>query len=205
MTTAIATEIGDRRLRDEHAGFTLLELMIALVVAGVLFGYAIPSMQVFAQNSRLTTATNELVADLNLARSEAIKRAGRAVVCKSNTATAATPTCTAAASWADGRLVFIDAPVGTPPVYNGMYLPGDNDLLIRRRAPLEGGGNSVSALQEPANVAVNAIAFNRLGMAQIPADQTTSFRVCDGRGATRGKAVRISPTGRPAVEAANAC
>lgn len=205
MKTANATGNERWRMGGKQIGFTLLELMVALVVAGVLFGYAIPSMQVFLQNARLTSATNELVADLNLARSEAIKRAGRAVVCKSNTATADAPTCTAAASWADGRLVFIDAAVGTPPVFNGTYAAADNDVLVRRRAPLEGAANTVSALQEPANVAVNAIAFNRLGMAQIPADQTTSFRICDDRGVARGKAIRISPTGRPVLETANAC
>lgn len=178
--------------------------MVALVIAGIVFGYAIPNMQIFLQNARLTTATNELVADINLARSEAIKRAGRAVVCKSNTATADTPSCTAGADWTDGRLIFIDAPVGTPPVYNGSYSAADNDVLIRRRAPLE-GTNTVSALQEPANTAVVAIAFNRLGMAQVPADQTTSFRVCDDRGPARGKAIRISPTGRPVLGTTDAC
>ncbi len=57
-----------------NAGFTLIDLMIALVVAGVLLTVAVPSMRNFVQDARITTDTNELVLSLGLARSEAIKR-----------------------------------------------------------------------------------------------------------------------------------
>lgn len=56
------------------SGFTLLELVITIVVAGILMAMAIPSFNSVIRNSRLTTYTNEFVTSLNLARNEAIKR-----------------------------------------------------------------------------------------------------------------------------------
>jgi len=56
------------------SGFTLLELIIAISIAGILMAMAIPSFNNVIRNNRLTTYTNELVTSLNLARSEAVKR-----------------------------------------------------------------------------------------------------------------------------------
>jgi type IV fimbrial biogenesis protein FimT len=56
------------------SGFTLLELIIAISIAGVLMAMAIPSFRDMIRSSRLTTYTNEFVTALSLARNEAIKR-----------------------------------------------------------------------------------------------------------------------------------
>lgn len=62
----------------KNHGFTLLELMITLVIMAIMLSWAVPGFQELVRQNRLTTATNELVTALNLARSEAIKR-GRTV------------------------------------------------------------------------------------------------------------------------------
>lgn len=64
--------------RKKQNGFTLIELMIVLVVAGVLLAIGIPSFQQMIKSNRLTVTTNELIGAINFARSEAAKR-GRAV------------------------------------------------------------------------------------------------------------------------------
>jgi type IV fimbrial biogenesis protein FimT len=56
------------------SGFTLLELIVAISIAGVLMAVAIPSFRDMIRNSRLTAYTNEFVTALNLARNEAVKR-----------------------------------------------------------------------------------------------------------------------------------
>lgn len=56
------------------SGFTLLELIVAISIAGILMAMAIPSFQDLMRNNRLTTYANEFVTTLNLARSEAVKR-----------------------------------------------------------------------------------------------------------------------------------
>lgn len=56
------------------SGFTLIELMVTLALAVILLTLAIPNLRTMIQNNRLVTAANSLVGDINLARSEAIKR-----------------------------------------------------------------------------------------------------------------------------------
>ncbi len=58
----------------QASGFTLLELIVAISIAGILMAMAIPSFSDMMRNNRLTTYANELVTALNLARSEAVKR-----------------------------------------------------------------------------------------------------------------------------------
>ena len=54
-------------------GFTLIELMVALAVAGVLMGVAVPSFFESTARARLQGAINELAIDLQYARSEAVR------------------------------------------------------------------------------------------------------------------------------------
>lgn len=57
-----------------NKGFTLIELLITLVIAAILVTIAVPNFSGLIQNNRFATHTNRLIADLNFARSEAIKR-----------------------------------------------------------------------------------------------------------------------------------
>ncbi|MBT9591514.1 MAG: GspH/FimT family pseudopilin [Thiobacillus sp.] len=89
----------------KQSGTTLLELMVVLAVSAILLTIGIPSFASFASNNRLAGATNALVSSLHLARSEAIKRNGRAVLCKSASGVA----CSASGDWQQGWIVFHDA------------------------------------------------------------------------------------------------
>lgn len=55
-------------------GFTLVELMIAVALLGILVGIALPFYQDTIADQRNRTAANELHSALVLARSEAVKR-----------------------------------------------------------------------------------------------------------------------------------
>lgn len=60
--------------RNVFRGFTLIELIVAIAVAAILLTVAVPSMKNLIRNNRVTGQTNELVAMINFARSEAIRR-----------------------------------------------------------------------------------------------------------------------------------
>jgi type IV fimbrial biogenesis protein FimT len=55
-------------------GFTLVELMITIIVAGILVALALPSFRDLILNNHVTETTNQLLVDLNYARSEAVRR-----------------------------------------------------------------------------------------------------------------------------------
>jgi type IV fimbrial biogenesis protein FimT len=56
------------------AGFTVAELMVVLAVAAILLTIAVPSLQSSLQLNRLDAASNQFVAVLATARSEAVKQ-----------------------------------------------------------------------------------------------------------------------------------
>ena len=86
-------------------GFTLLELMTVVAVVAVLAAVAAPSLKTFIDNQRLRNASFDLVSDLLIARSEALKRGGTTVV-------VITPTATQSDGWSDGWSVNIGSSAG---------------------------------------------------------------------------------------------
>ncbi len=166
-----------------NKGFSLIELMITLTVAGILLAIAVPSMKTFVFNARITTQANDLVADLNFARSEAIKRRLPVIVCKSSNPTAASPTCdTTSTPWTNGRLIFVDKDS------NSSLSTGDE--ILRVREALDGTNNQLTA-------AVNSLIYLATGFASLSA--STSFTLCDGRPGPYGRTITVEITGRPTI------
>lgn len=106
-------------------GFTLVELMIVIAILSILITVGIPSFSNFLSDNRMSSFTNDLVADLNLARSEAIKRNLPVSICASSDQTS----CSNATEWATGWIIFTDT-FGTP----GSVDNGDNVLHVRQAA-----------------------------------------------------------------------
>lgn len=64
-------------------GFTLIELMVALAVMAVILTLAVPSFTSMIARNRLAAASNELVAGLQVARTESVRRNARVLLCPS--------------------------------------------------------------------------------------------------------------------------
>lgn len=63
-----------QRFKRYSKGFTLIETMVIVAILGVLAGLTIPSFARYLQRQKVIGARNELVADLQYARSLAIAR-----------------------------------------------------------------------------------------------------------------------------------
>jgi type IV fimbrial biogenesis protein FimT len=123
-------------MRAQH-GFTLVELMVAIAVMAIVVGFAIPGFQSMVNSNRLASSANELIASLQTARIEAIRRNRRVVLC-----TSANPNAGAAARCAssgiEGWIVFVDANT------DGDFDP-PGDTLVRNSAldgPVEFAGET---------------------------------------------------------------
>jgi type IV fimbrial biogenesis protein FimT len=88
---------------NPESGFSIIEVLVVVAIAMILAAIAIPSFNLFIGNTRTSTITNEFVAALNLARSEAMKRGVNVTVCRSTNGTA----CAASGDWGQGWMVYV--------------------------------------------------------------------------------------------------
>jgi type IV fimbrial biogenesis protein FimT len=96
--------------RQQH-GFTLWELLMTLLIAGVLLGIGVPNVMEFQRNGAMTAVANDLVTGVLVARTEAVKRQAPVTLCLSADPTTPTPTCAPDAvldSTTLGFFVFVD-------------------------------------------------------------------------------------------------
>ena len=162
-------------------GFTLIELVVTMAVAAILVAVAVPNMRTFIQNGRINTQTNDLIGDISLARSEAIKRRKSVGVCKSTNGT----TCAGGGNWRDGRAVF----VGTG--FEGAWQAGDTILRFREQlASAADTLNASAAMPYP-------IIFSPNGTSNVAVGDFFTF--CDDRGPTKGKLINLNAVGQTAV------
>jgi type IV fimbrial biogenesis protein FimT len=179
---------------QRNSGFTLIELIVTLVIAAILLSLAAPSMTSFIRRDRLVTQANELVADLSLTRSEAIKRGFPVTICKTADASASPPQCITgndSAPWTDGRIVFVDT--------DGSGQVNGTEAVLRVRQELDGATDNGNRLlgDGTASGTANRAVFNAVGTTSLT--QTTSWILCDNRGASEGVAIAITMTGRPRI------
>ena len=156
-------------------GFTLVELLVTLAVLGILVLIGIPNMRAIIQNNRIATLTNDLLSDINLARSEALKRATNVGICMSSAGIACD-----GASWTGGRMVFADT-------NNNQAFDAGEPVLRAREAM---ASTTLTTAEVP-----NPLIFNARG---IIANTTTdvSYSLCDDRGTSKGRSIKIKLLGQ---------
>jgi len=138
---------------DVHSvGFTLIELMVTISIAGLMLSMAVPSFTDALRNNRLTTYANDFLSSLSLARSEAIKRGVSVTVRKSG------------AQWEGGWAVFIDD--------NSNGQLNSNELIIQSHAALP----ATFTLRGNSNF-TNFVRYVSSGASST----TGSFMLCDNK------------------------
>jgi type IV fimbrial biogenesis protein FimT len=122
-------------------GFTLIEALVVLTISAILVAVGVPMFNGTIASMRASEGANSLVAALDLARVEALRRGTTVSVCRT---TAADPTaCNDAAAgsfvagdWASGWMVFADLGGSVPGVFNAAT---DERVLVQPQ--LSSGGN----------------------------------------------------------------
>ena len=126
----------------------MIELLVVMAIAAILLAVGIPSFRPLLNSMRLSTAASTLIADLSRARSEAIKRNSRMLMCVRNSAGT---DCAIGAGWAGGWIVCYDDETNSSPgngIADGLCdaPPGDgsrpNPVLSRAAAS---GGMTITA------------------------------------------------------------
>jgi type IV fimbrial biogenesis protein FimT len=164
-------------------GFTLLELMVAVAILGILLGIGVPAFREMLTANRLTSVANEMVTAFTVARSEARSRGIPVTLCAAN---AALDECEDTPQWNDGWIVFTDD-IGTPGVV-------DDDDEVLQAFPAPPTGFSVTAVT-PATLSF--VRFLRSGAPDPVSAKTLKLMrpYCSG---SKARQILITTTGRVA-------
>ena len=142
-------------------GVTLLELMTAIAVLAVLAAVGVPAFSAIVRNNQIAGQSANLVAAMNLARSEALKRGTRVSVC----AAADNDTCAEDGNWTNGWIVFADD-------FGDMGVLNDADTPIQVWPRVTSGVDITT--EAP------SVTFTRSGRAEFAESLTVSKNGCTG-------------------------
>lgn len=142
-------------LKRKASGYTLLEILVTIAVVAIVASLAVPSFQNMIATQRVRSAANDLVAALNFARSEAVKR-NRVV------------TVTPGAAWTAGwTITYVDS--------------GGTTQTLQTHEAFEG----VTLISSPAATAISYRADGRRNSANVeitisPPSSTSASKHCIG-------------------------
>lgn len=163
-------------------GYSLIELLVVLTLASILVSLAVPAMTGMLNTQRSTSLGNSFLADLNLARNEAIKRNARAVMCKS----ADGLSCSASGGWEQGWILFHDV--------NNNAVLDINEQVIQQQGAVSQGLSLTGNAQ-----VVNYVSYSPSGSAKLTsgAFQVGTFTLCLDPVSSRDvRQIILSNTGR---------
>ena len=173
-------------MKNKSHGFTLVELMVTVVVAGILLTVGVPSLVSMYEGNRARSAISNIESTMLFARSQAVSYGSRVSVCPFNGSS-----CDA--DWTKGFSVFIDnGTLGTLDATNGIQ-----DTVLRT---VDGVNNKdfIKSTQ-------SRYTFNADGLVHLASGGTLVYCAGDksnpdSRGITIGVSGRIS-----AIETAVNC
>lgn len=156
-------------------GFSLIELVVTLSIAGILVSYALPSIYDIKSNKILNNERDRLMVSLAYARTYAINEQKQVIVCPSISGS----DCDNQSNWHQGWIIFDDA--------NSNKQLDNNEILLQFENPMDNSVIATSSLYR------SKIRFNTIGFAP---GTNVSINFCDNRGSELAQSLIINNAGR---------
>ncbi|WP_235318688.1 GspH/FimT family pseudopilin [Lysobacter sp. A03] len=166
-------------MRQDARGLTLLELLVAIAVMGVLLGVGVPSFKNLQRRMAADTTFHLITGALATARATAVTRGVPVSVCPS----ADGQRCDHHVFWEHGWIVFEDGGRGTQ--------PASERAVLQRFGSLKGG------ITLRSTVGRTMLRFQPSGMSS---GSNISLRLCSGSDDTHLGSVVVNNAGRARTE-----
>lgn len=186
--------------RCRARGVTLIELLVALAIAAVIVGLAAPAFSNFIAGVQSTSRTNDLVAALQTARSEAVRR-GQTVTVRSTGGSL---------DFHTGWSVFTDA--NADGLQASPATPADGTVVLDAEAATGGttikrvlrSGAAPNFIYTDSGAADRAyVSFN--GRGANGSSNAAFFRICNSaQTSVRGRIVQVSAVGKVSLDSTTA-
>ena len=165
---------------SKQEGLTLIELLTTVAIVAVLAVVAIPSYKAMTSRNRMVASLNDLVADLQYARSEAIKRGRDIIVCPANQQFS---NCRVSNDWTSGWIVRDPGDASASPAIAPAVLRIHEALA---------SGDVITETDRRSGDTAGRIVFNRNGFSS----NARTIQICGpDRDNSRARAIVISAAG----------
>ena len=176
--------------RKAQSGFKLLELSVTLTIMAVLASVGMSNWTGLTEKEAVKGQVNALIGAMRFARSEAIKKNARVVICPRDLSAApinGTYPCNtvSGAGWENGWIIFVD--------YDADSRYDATDTLLKEQGTLSGSGGII--MDNGSNS--DRIVFRNSGILYFGASNITFLP--SSRDTSRGAMVCISMQGRARV------
>ena len=163
-------------MKSRNQAFTLYELLLTLLLAGIILSIAMPSFSANLARQRQRVEINALFHAIHQARKESIMRRKVVSLCPSTNG----KNCVAGKNWSTGWILFENKDRDSPPRVD----PGEPVLVSHR-------------VSEHVRITANRGAFTLRATFLRATNGTLVF--CDENGRIDPRALVVSYTGRPRV------
>ena len=157
-----------------QSGFSLLEFLVAVAIAGIVLGLGVPSFQLLQRHTRLETTTDRLMTHLLMARNHAISHGVRVTICP-----LAGDACGGTGDWTNGWMIFEDV--------DENRIPDSGERIIAKHAVAA----DTLRIRFHGSYAYLYYRTNGLGW------PNATFRICDHDDEIDGMQVVVRRNGRP--------